>query len=114
MRQTKTKSEKAIKQCSSCGAKTWLFDEQRQIWTGPWHFQDCATLAGNSELLILNAEFEAKWNEEKVVSREMGRRILKAIFTMLEAPDHTTMLKTKTAIQERLKAIRTDGKEDEG
>lgn len=101
-RQTKVKSEKSAKHCSVCGAKTWQWDDMRQIWTGPWHFIECPEQPGNNELLIRNAEEQMRYAEEKVVPREMGRRILKAIFTMLESPDRDTMLKTKAAIQERL------------
>ena len=84
MRQTKTKSDKAAKHCSLCGAKSWMFDDMRQIWVGPWHFNDCTTLPGNDELLIRNTQEQIEWESEKVVPKAMGARILNAIGKMMD------------------------------
>jgi len=101
-RQTKVKSEKSVKRCSLCGARMWQWDDMRQIWSGPWHFNWCSEVPGGDDKRAADIEHDMRYAEEKVVPREMGRRILKAIFTMLESPDRDTMLKTKAAIQERL------------
>lgn len=84
MRQTKTKSERSVKRCSLCGIKTWQWDEQRCIWTGPWHTQDCPEVPGGEDLQAANVADRMRWAEEQYVPRDKGRLILKAIGKMLD------------------------------
>lgn len=84
MRQTKTKSERSAKRCPNCGCKTWGWDSMREMWLGPYHFQDCPTLPGNDELITRNLEDKIRWEQEDFVPRDKGWLILKAIRKMLD------------------------------
>ena len=92
------KEGKGAKRCDTCGAKTWMFDDMQQQWKGPWHFRDCAVLPGNDELLIRDTEEQMRYAEEKIVPKEMGANILKAIYTMLDSSSHDIMMQRKAAI----------------
>ena len=103
MRQTKTRSEKAAKFCSECGAKTWMWDDVMQKWQGPWHHIDCPSVPGGKELEEANLQAKLKWEQEEWVPREMGARILKAIGRMMDKHNtHEQMMATKEAIQKQL------------
>jgi len=95
-------SGRSAKHCTLCGAKTWLFDEMTQTWKGPWHFQDCPEVPGGEELAAANIEARIRWEAEKPVPKEQGRRIMIAIFMMLDSPSHEVMLQCKTAILEEI------------
>ena len=104
-RQTKTQSERTVKRCSNCGARTWQWDHLLEKWNGPYHFQDCPTLPGNDELIARNLENRMRWEQEDYVPREKGRLVLKAIYTMLAAPSQEVMLARKAAILAELKKV---------
>jgi ssDNA-binding Zn-finger/Zn-ribbon topoisomerase 1 len=81
-RQTKTKSEKATKTCSLCGARMWLWDEHRHRWIGPYHFQDCTTVTGGDIIAEENIRDKMQWDTEEYVPREKGRELLRMILDM--------------------------------
>lgn len=91
MRQTKTGGKKQDKErCASCGI------------TEPHHMGDCPTV--NFELFTARLDEKKRYDEEKVVSREMGRRILAAIKLMLSTPKDKDGKPTKIYF-DRKKAI---------
>jgi hypothetical protein len=97
-----TDSGRSAKRCTLCGAKTWLFDEMTQTWTGPWHFQDCPEVPGGEDLATANIAARIRWEAEKPVPKKQGRRILQAIYMMLDSPNHEVMLQRKAAILEEI------------
>lgn len=105
-RQTTVKtSGKGAKHCELCGAKTWLFDDQQQRWSGPWHFNDCESLPGAAELSNRNTIARLNYDLEQAVPREKGRLVLKAILALLDAPSNEAMLARKQAILEEIKKL---------
>ena len=106
MRQTKTgTSGKGAKRCSACGARLWLKDYNTGQFSGPWHFRECPSVPGGSELDMRNLEEREKWQEEKTVPREQGGRILEAINLMMVSPSHQVMLERKAAILGELEKL---------
>ena len=100
-----TDSGRGAKRCSLCGVKTWLFDEMTQTWRGPWHFADCPEVPGGEDLAAANLEERIRWELEKPVPKVQGRRILKAIFLMLDSPSREVMLQRKAAILEEIEKL---------
>ena len=88
--------------CSACGATTWLRNQTTGEFSGPWHFRDCPSVPGGTELSMHNIDDQAKWEQEGRVPKEQGVRILKAIMAMLDSPSHEIMLERKAAIQEEI------------
>jgi len=86
-RQTSVKAEKkGAKRCSLCEARLWLKDYTTGTWSGPWHFADCPEVPGGEDLSAANIEHQMRWELEKPVPKEQGRRILEAIKLMLSTP----------------------------
>jgi len=105
-RQTSVQAEKkGAKRCSLCNARLWLKDYTTGIWSGPWHFADCPEIPGGDDLAAANIEYQMRWEAEKPVPKEQGRRILKAIYAMLDSPNHEAMLQRKAAILEEIEKL---------
>ena len=85
-RQTKTKSDRAAQRCAACGAKMWLWDEMQHRWQGEYHFAECSTGISGAMVSVANADAREAWEQEKVVPREMGVRILQAIRSLIALP----------------------------
>lgn len=102
MRQTKTSKDNETKRCSSCGAKTWLWDAMMLKLQGPWHFQDCPSVPGGAELSVANIEERERWLEEKTVPRKQGARILKAIELMMYSPGDKILYQRRAAILDEI------------
>ena len=105
MRQTQVKDTGKRKVCPHCGAGTWLRNENTGEFSGPWHFQDCATIPGGEMLQASNLEEKYRWEKERWVPREQGWRVFEAILSMLDSPNHEIMLQRKAAIQEEIQRL---------
>ena len=88
--QTEKRDKLPKDKCDICGA------------THPWHFNDCRKIPGGEELYVRNLEEKYNWEKEKLVPREQGARILKAINLMMVSPSKEIMLERKRAILEEV------------
>ena len=106
MRQTKTRSERSTKVCSLCGARMWMWDDMMNRWSGPWHFNWCSEVAGGDDKRAADIEHDMRYAEEKVVPREQGARVLRAIGKMMDKKNTPEqMAKIKAAIQGEIKKL---------
>jgi hypothetical protein len=92
------KDKREAKKCESCGAKMWQKDHMTGLFNGPYHFIDCATLPGNTELMIRNLEDQAKWEEERFLPKKVCATIWEAIDAMMKAPSKEAMQAMKAEI----------------
>ena len=69
---------------------------------------DCITVPGGEELNYQNLEEQYKWEQEKAIPKERGAKIMTAISSLLNAPNHEIMLKRKQAIHEGINRVKNE------